>query len=468
MIKRIVIVIIGIAAVVLGRALFFYTGFYTPPLSKMPSYEHIGVPPSLLAEPSTKVRDKVSEKEIIILIDSAHGNKFRAEELNFLSTQLISRGLTMRFLSIADDLEKELRLADALVVILPVSSYPEKRLKLVREFVEKGGKLLLVADPARPGEVNSLSATFGLVFENGYLYNLKENDGNFCNVFISRFKTTELTKNLKKIVLYTAGGISPASNGIAFADENTLSSIMEVKGELSPIAFGSNSNVLGIYDFTFMSEPYNALYDNNQFVSNLADWLAESERVFLLSDFPHFISNEPAISYSDPSVLDAATKLRALLSDLGKKAEISQHKATLALTKSTVFVGLFKDIEAVKSYLEKANILITTKKEEKATPAPEVKKEEKVTPTPEAKKEEPKAKEEPEKLLVTLEIGGLGNVYKEGTSLIYLSRDASSPLLIILADTEAMLKETVDLLKEGEFRQWLVSDRLAICRAKKR
>jgi hypothetical protein len=29
-----------------------------------------------------------------------------------------------------------------------------------------------------------------------------------------------------------------------------------------------------------------------------------------------------------------------------------------------------------------------------------------------------------------------------------------------------MLKETVDLLKNGKFRQWLVTDRLAICRVK--
>lgn len=461
--KRIAIVIAGIIVVVLGKGFFFYSGFYSPPPSEMPNYEHIAV----LSPPLTGFSGNVSQEEGTVLFDLAHDNNFDVEELNVLMTQLISRGLTVKFLGVEDNLEEKLRSADAFGVISPVASYSRDEVMLVRKFVDKGGKLLLIADPTRPGKVSNLSTEFGLVFESGYLYNLKENEGNFRNVFISQFGTNELTKNLTKIVFYTAGYISPATNGIAFTDDNTLSSVMEVKGRLSPIALSSNSKVLAISDLTFMTEPHNAVYDNNQFISNTADWLAESERIFLLSDFPHFISDDLAITYTDPSLLDMATRLKLLLSDMGKEAEISQYEDALTLSKDTIFLGLFKEIEAVEGYLETANISITTEEKE------EEEEKEKAVPIPEAENEEPEAKdeleaeEELEKLLITIEIGGMGEVYKEGTSLIYLSGEPSKRLLLILADTEDMLRETVDLLEEGDFRQWLISDQLAICRTEK-
>ena len=433
-----VILFLGIIAIcVIAPWLFFYEGKYAPSPVGKPGYEDITVAPT--PHPG-KFTDVYREGEGMVIVDLAHGNNFTLAELNPLRLRIISRGYNIEYLqkeeeeakrSVSEKLEEKLRLADALVVLLPVASYSEEEVKLVREFIDKGGKLLLIADPTRPSKVNRLSSEFGLVFESGYLYNLKENEGNFRNIFIYQFGTDDLTKNLAKIVFYTAGYISPATNGIALTDDNTLASVTEAKGRLSPIALSSNSKVLAISDLTFMTEPHNMVYDNNQFVSNIADWLAESERIFLLSDFPHCISYDVSIAYTDPSVLDMATRLKVLLADMGKEAEISQREAPIALSQDTIFLGLFKETEAVKSYLDEADISITTEKE-----------------------------------LITIEIGGMGKVYKEGTSLIYLSDEVSKRLLLILADTEDMLEETVDLLQKGEFRQWLVTDRLAICRSK--
>ena len=432
-----VILFLGIIAIcVVAPWLFFYEGIYVPSPVGKPGYEDITVAPT--PHPG-KFTDVYREGEGTVIVDLAHGNNFTLAELNPLRLRIISRDYNIEYLqreveeerSISEKLGEKLRLADALVVILPVASYSEEEVKLVSEFIDKGGKLLLIADPTRPSKVNRLSSEFGLVFESGYLYNLKENEGNFRNIFIYQFGANDLTKNLSNIVLYTAGYISPATNGIALTDDNTLVSVTELKGRLSPIALSSNSKVLAISDLTFMTEPHNTVYDNNQFVSNIADWLAESERIFLLSDFPHCISHDVSIAYTDPSVLDMATRLKALLADMGKEVEISQRKAPIALSQDTVFLGLFEETEAVKSYLDEADISITTEKE-----------------------------------LITIEIGGMGKVYKEGTSLIYLSDEASKRLLLILADTEDMLEETVDLLEKGEFRQWLVTDRLAICRSK--
>jgi len=434
-----VILFVGLIAIcVIAPWFYFYEGKYVPSAIRKPSYEDI----TAVSTPHTsKFTDVYREGEGMVVIDLAHDNNFTLTELNPLRLRIVSRGYTIEYLkkdveeeakgSVSKKLEEKLRLADALVVLLPVASYSEKGVQLVREFVDKGGKLLLIADPTRPSNVNSLSSEFGLVFESGYLYNLTENEGNFRNIFIYQFGTDDLTKNLAKIVFYTAGYISPATNGIAFTDDNTFASVTETKGSLSPIALSSKSRVLAISDLTFMTEPYNTVYDNNQFVSNIADWLAESERIFLLSDFPHCISDDVGIAYTDPSVLDMATRLKVLLTDMGKEAEISRREAPITLSRDTIFLGLFKETEAVKGYLDEADISITTEKE-----------------------------------LINIEIGGMGKVYKEGTSLIYLSGQDNKRLLLILADTDDMLKETVDLLEAGKFRQWLVTDRLAICRTK--
>ena len=50
--------------------------------------------------------------------------------------------------------------------------------------------------------------------------------------------------------------------------------MIETRTGLSPIAQASEYRVLAVYDLTFMTEPYNGILDNNQFISNIADWLA--------------------------------------------------------------------------------------------------------------------------------------------------------------------------------------------------
>jgi len=308
--KRIAIVLIGIIVVVLGRGFFYYSGFYQAPPSELPSYEHIAVP----AAPSTEFSDVYEKGEGIILIDLAHDNAFDKEELNVLILRLVSRGLTIKFLSAEDslkrellgkieeeeplgeeeeeleeelpgeeeeekeeDLEEELPVPGAFIIVCPQWEFSKEEGETIDEFVNDGGKLLLIADPTRSSQINSISLQFGLIFESDYLYNMKENEINYRNIFVAEFKETELTKNIEKIALYTAGSISSADCGIAFVDQNTFSSLIETRQRLSPMAQAEESKVLAIYDLTFMTEPYNGILDNNQLIANIADWLASPD-----------------------------------------------------------------------------------------------------------------------------------------------------------------------------------------------
>ena len=270
--KRIAILFIAILLVLLGRGLFYYRGFYIAPPSEMPSYEQIVAP----LEPSTEYSDVYERGEGTVLLDLAHDNAFDVDELNVLTSRLISRGLTIELFGAGDDLEEELSEAGAFIIVCPQEEFTKEERKIAEEFVSNGGKLLLIADPSRRSEINSISLKFDLIFEPDYLYNLEENDANFRNIFITEFKESEITKDLEKIALYTVGSITSANitYSIAFGDQNTFSSLIETRKELSPMALANESKVLAIYDLTFITEPYNGILDNNKLISNIANWLA--------------------------------------------------------------------------------------------------------------------------------------------------------------------------------------------------
>jgi len=50
--------------------------------------------------------------------------------------------------------------------------------------------------------------------------------------------------------------------------------VIETRKGLSPIALAQESKVPAVYDLTFITEPYNGILDNNQLISNIANWMA--------------------------------------------------------------------------------------------------------------------------------------------------------------------------------------------------
>lgn len=272
--KKLALLFIGIIVFVATQGAFFYKGCYRAPELKTPGFEQITVPPYHPGEFSDTVAEKKTGK---IVIDLAHKNNFTLSELNVLFLRVLNRGFTIELLHDTKEFKDTLSGANALIIVCPKKDFSKDDAKLVDEFVTGGKKLLLIGDPTRASPINSLSLGFGLVFEPDYLYNLKDNEANYRNIFVIKFKDNPITKNLKRIVLYTAGSISPPDLGIAFPDENTFSSLSQVRRELSPIALAKDDKVLAVYDLTFIIEPWNTVADNNQLISNIADWLTSKE-----------------------------------------------------------------------------------------------------------------------------------------------------------------------------------------------
>jgi len=261
------------ASLVIGfvmlQVLIFYRGIYIPPPVKMYELENI-----TLVKPAAAEFADVFEKKAggVVVLDLSHENNFSPSELNALYSRIISRNCTIEYLREAEKLSAALENASAFVVIAPEKAFSSEETSLVEKFLNRNRTLLLIADPGRTSEMNSLSLKFGIIFEDDYLYNLKENDGNFQYIFLKNFKQSSVTENLSKIAFYAAGSITSPKGGIILTDENTLSSKKEGK-EFAAAVLLDDKRILALSDFTVLTSPYNSVLDNPKFISNIADYL---------------------------------------------------------------------------------------------------------------------------------------------------------------------------------------------------
>ncbi len=265
--KKIRFVVLAITFIFLAELLFFYRGMYLPPSSKEPDFMSIYVNSSVPFE----ITDSFTGGSGTVLIDMSHGNKFNIEDLNLLFSRIIARGYDIEYLRDGSSLNKNLSGSASFVVISPATPFSTGDIGSVREFTNSGGRLLMLSEPINKSEINSLAGEFGILFWNDYLYNLKENDGNFRYIYLTQFEENNITRGLHKIVFYTSSSVF--GKGIIFTDNNTYSSSRGEKGRYAVAVMAGNSRVLAIGDVTFLSEPYNVM-DNNRLIYNLADFLA--------------------------------------------------------------------------------------------------------------------------------------------------------------------------------------------------
>ncbi|VVB85847.1 Uncharacterised protein [uncultured archaeon] len=265
--RKLHFVLLVTAIVFLAQVLFFYRGIYIPSQVKEPDFLGINVNSSVPLE----INDSFTKGSGTVLIDMSHGNKFDPDDMNFLLSRIMARGYHIEYLKDGSDLDKNLSDVTSFVVISPAASFSEEYVKSVKDFINRDGRLLMLSEPINKSSINSLASEFGILFWNDYLYNLKENDGNFKYIYLTEFTEKNITKGLHRIVFYTPGSVF--GNGIIFTDNETYSSSSGVKGRYPVAVEAMDSRIIAIGDVTFLSEPYNVM-DNNRLIYNIADFLA--------------------------------------------------------------------------------------------------------------------------------------------------------------------------------------------------
>ena len=226
-----------------GAYFYFYQGSYDPVPSEQLRTQHITPPVSSF----TNSESISPVQQGTLLVDMGHSNGYSRNEISSFLTEISRRGYSLEFLELSagskklseggNSLAEQLRLADSFLVIQPSRPFSNEEAALVHQFVEeKGGKLLLIADPTRNHRMNSLSKEFGITFRPDYLHNSVDYDLNFQNIYISDFKPDKLTDGLGRIALYAAGSLETPNGGLAIADGNTQSTFVERVEPLYPMA----------------------------------------------------------------------------------------------------------------------------------------------------------------------------------------------------------------------------------------
>ena len=418
------VVCVGVAFA--AAFLVFYRGNYAGPPSGQMEY----VPPGVdSANDGTQWTPSVGERSGgLVLLDTLHSNGFSSREIMTLRTRIVAQGYDLELLgnfaraSEADrraEFAERLREADSLVVITPLVAYSAGEVDLIEDFVRKGGKLVMVSDPGRRDQMNTLAQRFGVQFRPDYLFNQVENDQNYQNIFIRDFRPDELTAGLDTIVLFTAGSVTSSGPGLAVVDARTESAVAENNGDLYVMARAADRNVLAISDFTFMIPPNDSTLDNDRLLSNIIDFATTSDRVFNLADFPHFYQTGPddgvQILLGRPDLLGSGTKLKSGLEDYGISADI---QGTEDVSRDTVFLGLHEDALQVRQYLQAAGVRVDD--------------------------------------AVSMPFGL--ELDPDGTAVTVLDREGGRHVLILLGDTPATLNRAVTSLLSGGFRSNLVSE----------
>ena len=412
----------------LGAYYYYYrdgSGYTPPELADIP-FEQIA--------PLEAGHSRVVEVPLIqhgmFLVDGTHGNDFAQEEIATLISRVVGRGYsvevigdpgffggfrTMSERSRLELLEEKLRLAGSMAVILPDEPFTRAEVDLVEKFVDKGGRLLLVADPTRSHQIDNLAERFGISFQPGYLYDSTDYEINFQNIKVSDFSEDQITRDLESIALYVTAALESTGPALAFTGPTTRSTLAEDLSAFSPLVRGNREGVVAIGDLTFMVPPRSTVLDNDTLISNLADYLTSGERTFELADYPHFFRAEVDVLLGRSSLLDTAARFRENLSTFRIGSSI---KDVEDVTKDTVYLGLYDDSSDVAQYLEVAGVQVD----------------------------------------VNLGIPFTTDIESKRTGMILLHTGKERQVLVVLADSEATLEDTVDLLDSGIFRQGLLGD----------
>jgi hypothetical protein len=214
-------------------------------------------PTTIQAVPTPAAGTFVDEPQLgsgAVLLDMAHDNQFSIDEIRYLDGRLAARGFELRSHT-GGDLAAALRSVTAFVVISPIRNFSRAEVQAVSDFVDRGGRLLLIGEPTNfvvtveedffgfdfrintdDIPLNTLANRFNIIFQGDYLYNTVENEGNFRNIILKHegFADHALLDGIDQLAFYGSHSLQlgAGSQPLITADNNTWSSATDRPGDL--------------------------------------------------------------------------------------------------------------------------------------------------------------------------------------------------------------------------------------------
>lgn len=437
---------------VAARLLWFYRGIYRPAEPPTtPSYADIQAPALPLPNESTEQQVNPASSSPVVLVDQTHQNNFGITELEALLGQLRIMGAKIEIISSSDfsglPLSERLKYADALLIISPTEEYSGVEVSEIERFVDAGGRLVAIADPTRASFgsdlfgfgldtpnadvqiLNRVLAPFDLRYEDAYLYSLTQNEGNFRNVTYTRFASSPLTGGLTQLAFYASRPVLSLEGELLVRSSAAVSSsLTDRPGEFSPAALSAKGDVLALGDLSFMTPPYDHVFDNGAFITRIAEFLTSGERATRLSDYPHIFDQQVTILWTEAFSADADSI--AIASSFQDSFGVPIHLADEPLENSDVLAfGTFEPDESISEYLQGTGISLPSETDDS-----------------------------------TLNLPSIGPIEPSGLGVLILNQLTDRIALIVLVDDSENLSSLTDLLISGTLFGCFTTDSLALCK----
>lgn len=307
-----------LAATIIVTVLVMVGSMVAPPLmvpdSEGQEYaEFEGVLPEQ-APISGQVGVEESPDSGVVMIDIAHRNRVSSDQRDVLENVITAAGYEVKYLDATTRYDFELGQADALIIIDPGLAYNTVRADRVSQFVEDGGRVVLLGEPRRlsirgvslvaiESEFGRLTSAFNLRFSGSYLYNMEENDGNYRHVYVEG-TSASVGEGVDRATVQTAAAVS-SRDGEAVLRTVEGTQLGSGSQDTFTVAV-QKDNVLAIGDSSFISKGNHLVNDNPTLISNMVSFLVGGDRDRSLIDYPAIAGANPTIQYTEPELLPTA------------------------------------------------------------------------------------------------------------------------------------------------------------------
>lgn len=311
-----------------------------------------------LSVTSTGIKMGAGQRKI--LVDMAHFTGVTTGQLQPLAAALAQRGAILDYwngdfdaedlvpdfaidginLSLPDQSEQlaeRLVGASAMIVVTSFTTWSDGELAVLGDFVADGGNLLIISDPDISGvsvdTTNRLAQPFGVIFEDGYLYDRTHNDEHFTHVPMVGFQNQAAELAGKSIFLYGSRSVSGQVNSQMVSADSTLNSLRAGVAGFTTLALaaprgeGYVQNVMALGDLDVLTEPFVGRYDNQALLTLVANFLAGSLRTQTLTDFPAYLGSRVVLLAGVDIPRDAAFLSQS--AGLQRFLETNGHTLTL-------------------------------------------------------------------------------------------------------------------------------------------
>jgi hypothetical protein len=440
-------------------------------------------PTTIQAVPTPAAGTFVDEPQLgsgAVLLDMAHDNQFSIDEIRYLDGRLAARGFELRSHT-GGDLAAALRSVTAFVVISPIRNFSRAEVQAVSDFVDRGGRLLLIGEPTNfvvtveedffgfdfrintdDIPLNTLANRFNIIFQGDYLYNTVENEGNFRNIILKHegFADHALLDGIDQLAFYGSHSLQlgAGSQPLITADNNTWSSATDRPGDLVVAATSREGRVLALGDYFFLRQPYYTVYDNGRFIAAIADFLTRlDDRSFILGDFPYFYQQPVNLVYAGqpdigPGAFGEIIGLQNAFRQVGQSLSLA---AAPREGHDVLYLGLYNQAQELADILAEYDISLVIE--------PPVE-------TDDTADDDNNDEEENDVTVRRLIQSDLGPIQMAGTALILLHEEEDSRQVIVLAASSDGLQATlgrlldvIPLTADYALAGCLLQDNLALC-----